>query len=95
MEATSGPVWPGGRLSAKARPNTSLSRISEMSVFIAHQAEVPMAVRDIAIQHRADQLAVTHHDLLVETTIVVAQGDLVVIAAFRPSGRRPRTHRHR
>ena len=64
--------------SAKARPNTSCSRSAETSVLVAHQLEIPGAVGDIAVQHRADQLVVAHHELLVDAAAVVAQRDLVV-----------------
>ena len=49
-----------------------------------------MAVGDLTVKDRADQLAIAQHDLLVETPGVVAQGDLVValVGGHQRAGRK-------
>src|SRR5487761_1342801 len=47
------------------------------------QPEVPATDRDIAIKHRADELVVAQHKLLVEARGAVEIGDFVVALGFR------------
>ena len=88
------PRWVACAAPATAWPNTSVSRMSAMSVAVAHQVEIPGAVGGVAVQHRADQLVVAQHQLLVDAARGVAEDD-VLACRRRRRNRRPRTRRCR
>ena len=52
--------------SAKARPKISRSRSADDVGLVAHQLDVPGAVGDIAVEHRADEPVVAQDQLLVD-----------------------------
>ncbi len=82
-----GIVRHGGEIGRRGLPATGLREsAAEHQPFaqgadifpVAHHLQVPLAVGDITIEHRAHQPAVAQHDLLVKPLGIVAQGDFVI-----------------